>query len=222
MTPSTNLAHDGIEQSITEWALDYGITPGIIMARLERGVSIADAITMPMKVGHRGQRLPTFSRKQAAIRTVSHLPPAPREHHVRERPTGRAHNAKPIEYDGLSLTVREWSKLCGVPFNTMYQRLRAGWAFADVVMPGDGRSRYGNRALLARKAGIDPRTVDSRIRRGWPLELALSEPPGARMGRLAHGRPGVVSDFERSKGTGGGSTLQETPNITFSGKAENA
>ncbi|MFK4256456.1 hypothetical protein [Agrobacterium tumefaciens] len=208
MTPATILEHDGIKQPISEWALDYGITPAIIIGRLERGATAADAITTPMKVGHRGQRLPTFSRKQSAIRPGSHLPREPRGHRVCERPTGRTHNAKPIEYDGLSLTVREWSNHCGVPFNTIYQRLRMGWAIADALTPGDGRSRCGNRALLARKAGIDPRTVDSRIRRGWPLELALSESPGARMGRFAHGRPGVVSDFERSKGTGAGSTAQ--------------
>ncbi|MDZ7874359.1 MAG: hypothetical protein U5N27_15240 [Rhizobium sp.] len=55
MTPASILEHDGISQSITEWALDYGITPAIIIARLERGMSIADAITTPMKTGYRGQ-----------------------------------------------------------------------------------------------------------------------------------------------------------------------
>lgn len=57
MTPETILEHDGTSQPIIEWALDYGITPSIIIARLERGLSIADAITTPMQTGFRGQRL---------------------------------------------------------------------------------------------------------------------------------------------------------------------
>lgn len=209
MTPATNLAYDGIEQSITEWALDYGITPGIIMARLERGMSIADAITRPMRVGHIGQRLPFYSRKQMGAKRT----------HGRIR-SGKL--AKTYSHDGMTLSIPEWSRITGLKVGTIGARLRSGWAIADALTFGDGRSTCGNRALLARNAGIDPRTVDSRVRRGWPLELALSEPPGARMGRFAHGGPGVVSDFERLEGTGGGSTLQETPNITFSGKAENA
>ena len=47
MTPATILEHDDIKQPIVEWALDYGITPAIIIGRLERGMSIADAI-IPM------------------------------------------------------------------------------------------------------------------------------------------------------------------------------
>lgn len=57
MTPATILEHDGIKQPIKEWALDYGITPAIIMGRIERGQTIADAITTPMKIGFRGQKL---------------------------------------------------------------------------------------------------------------------------------------------------------------------
>ncbi len=222
MTPTTNLAHDGIEQSITEWALDYGITPGIIMARLERGMSIADAITLPMKVGHRGQRLPIFSRKQAAIRKVSHFPPAPRERRIRKRKDGRAHNAKPIEHGGVSLTIREWSQRTGVPASRIYGRLHLGWDIADAIAPGDARRNRQTPVKPEIEHAVNPRTVESRMRRGWPRDLAMSEPAFARMGCFAHGRPGVSSDFAPLKGTGGGSTLQETLNITFSGKAENA
>lgn len=68
MTPETILDHDGIQQPILEWALDYGITPAIIIGRLERGLSIADAITTPMKTGFRGQRLPVFKNNQIATK----------------------------------------------------------------------------------------------------------------------------------------------------------
>lgn len=64
MTPETILEHDGISQPILEWALDFGITPNVIIARLNRGMSIPDAITIPMVVAHSGQRLPIFSSEQ--------------------------------------------------------------------------------------------------------------------------------------------------------------
>lgn len=64
MTPETILEHDGIQQPIIEWALDYGITPTIIIGRLGRGMSIEAAITTPMKTGYHGQRLPIFSQQQ--------------------------------------------------------------------------------------------------------------------------------------------------------------
>lgn len=64
MTPETILEHDGISQSILEWALDFGITPNVIIARLHRGMSVPDAITVPMVVAHSGQRLPIFSHEQ--------------------------------------------------------------------------------------------------------------------------------------------------------------
>ncbi len=208
MTPVTVLEHEGVEQSITEWALDYGITPGIIMARLERGQSTADAITTPMKVGHRGQRLPVVRCKQVLPKKQT-------------SPRRARKDAKTYCHDGKALTINEWSDLTGLKIVTIRARLRSGWDIAKALTaPADravSRPKPMSRAELAREGGVEPRTVESRLRRGWPLELALIEPPGARMGRFAHGRPGVSSDFAPSKGTGAGTTLQETPNITFSG-----
>lgn len=61
----TELTFDGTTQPISEWALDYGITPAVIIARLERGLSIEEAITKPMVVA-RGQRLPSSKRRGAS------------------------------------------------------------------------------------------------------------------------------------------------------------
>jgi hypothetical protein len=217
MTPATILEHDSIRQSITEWALDYGITPAIIIGRLERGMSIGNAITTPMKVGHRGQRLPIFSRKQNKSK-VCNLPPAEHWKPPKPRQHKRAHNARLIEHNGQTLTVAEWSQVSGVSIQKIYGRLHLGWDFGDALVPGDARRRRSaSREELERDGGVDPRTVQSRLRRGWPLELAMTEPPGARMGRFARGRPGVPSDFAPFEGTGAGRTAQETQNITFSG-----
>lgn len=165
MTPATILEHDGMKQPITDWALDYGITPAIIIARLERGMAIADAIIKPMKTGYRGQRLPIFSKQQ--------VPP-------RKKRTPSDHPAtKTFTHDGNTLSLSDW----------------------------------------AQQTGLKVKTLQSRLRKGWSLELALSEPTGARLGNRAHRKPGVVFDFPPSKGTGAGSTLQATINITFSEKA---
>ncbi|MGP4690637.1 hypothetical protein [Agrobacterium cavarae] len=127
MTPKTALEHEGIEQSITEWALDYGITPGIIMARLERGQSTADAITMPMQVGHRGQRLPIFSMRQEA--------------QVRRIRTSTGVGVLYL-YDGKALTLREWSNHTGLKVNTIRARLADGWSINRALSaPLDRRGR---------------------------------------------------------------------------------
>jgi hypothetical protein len=45
------LPHDGIVQPVIEGALDYGITPAIIVSRTEHGMSIAGAMSTRMKTG---------------------------------------------------------------------------------------------------------------------------------------------------------------------------
>lgn len=64
----------------------------------------------------------------------------------------------------------------------------------------------------SRYLGVKHSTLLRRIREGWPIELALTS-------ENFRGRRGVVSNFASSEGTGGGSSAQETPEITFSEKA---
>lgn len=195
MTPATILEHDAIRQSITEWALDYGITPAIIIARLERGMTIADAITKPMKVGHRGQKLASLDMERFISRLAKPSVERPKKVAVRLR------HRQTYTHAGKTMTIPEWSAHTGVKVATIRFRLHSGWTFGRAIDPQDMRSnsrRVMTRAQLAREGGVEPRTVESRLRRGWPLELAMSEPPGARMGRFAHGRPGVPSDFAPS------------------------
>lgn len=215
MTPATNLEYDDIRQSITEWALDYGITPAIIIGRLERGMTVASAITTPMKVGHRGQKLASRDMEAFINRSFKRWE---RERNAEtDRRTGQTYT-----YNGQSLTIPEWSDLTGLKIVTIRARLYAGWDIEKALTaPADRTvSRPQNRrtrASLAREVGIDPCTVESRVRRGWTLDAALSVDPRARMGRPRKHRPGVPSNFAPSEGTGAGSTAQETPKITFSG-----
>ncbi len=115
---STVLSFGGIEQPIVEWALDYGITPGIIIARLERGMTVADAIVTPMAVAHAGQQLPIFHKKQAD-----------------RRPRKRARRAISVRYshDGEALTIGEWADRTGFCEHMIRKRLRTGWSIEQAV-----------------------------------------------------------------------------------------
>lgn len=183
MTPATILEHDGISQPILEWALDYGITPDIIIARLSRGMTVSDAITVPMVVANKGQRLPIFSLEQVPKR-------------------GRKPKGKPVVEPKAKPVVKPKARPVGKPK-------------ASPVM-GKTYTHQGKTLTVAQWAsitGLVKATIAWRLRRGWPLEQALSLTPS-----FGH-RPGVVSDFGPSKGTGAGSTAQETPNLEFSKEA---
>lgn len=126
MTPATILEYNSVRQSITEWALDYGITPAIIIARLERSMTAGDAITTPMKVGHAGQRLPIFSPKQRPS--------------ARKRSCGTP--ARTYAHNGQTLTIAEWSRVTGLRECTIGSRLRKGWPMELVFGPNQrGRVR---------------------------------------------------------------------------------
>lgn len=225
MTPATILEHDGIKQPIKEWALDYGITPAIIIGRLERGMSTADAITTPMRTGYRGQKL--VSRDMETFIASN----ARRAAHEPSKPNGpRGKTGHTYTHDGKTLTVKEWSELTGLQTGTIRLRIRSGWPSDRVFAPKitkpkpvkvakpkrcvTGMTR-AELVAAAERVGIKPGTVWSRMDRGWTLERALSEPCGPNNGKSRG--PGVVSDFALSRETGGRGTFQETPNLTFSG-----
>ena len=63
--------------------------------------------------------------------------------------------------------------------------------------------------------GIKKKALLTRRHKLGSLEAAIAMGGPQRPGK----RPGVSSDFAPSKGTGAGSTAQETPKITFSEKA---
>lgn len=68
----------------------------------------------------------------------------------------------------------------------------------------------GRRWLLSELAEITG-IPHNTIRLGWNVEQAIGTPTPKQR------RAGVVSNLSAFQGTGGGSTAQEMPNITFSG-----
>lgn len=181
--------------------------------------------------------------------------------------------ARRYEHDGKSLTLKEWSSLTGIPFNTLASRLKS-YPIEQAIDPAfkakvaarpifNGQRRRAKIHTVngvsktlqqwADHAGIKLHTLAMRVRKGRTLEQALAMTPGERavipytingvtkslaewadhagvsyntfLARMRKGRSlaeavvmsrGVSLDLPASKGTGGGSTAQETPNIGIS------
>lgn len=63
----------------------------------------------------------------------------------------------------------------------------------------------------ATETGLSSNTIRNRLNLGWTIEQALTLVPQKGV------RPGVVDNLPPLRGTGAGSTAQETPNLSFSG-----
>lgn len=110
----TNLTHDGITQPITEWALDYGIYPSVITDRLARGWSVERAITTPM-IALPDQKL-----------CPDHMPKLPRVR--RTQSTNRR-----FQFDGLTLTIPQWSQRVGIAAHVLRTRIRKGMEIGEAL-----------------------------------------------------------------------------------------
>lgn len=149
MTPASILAYDGIEQPIIEWALDYGITPEIIVARIERGMTVADAVTTPMLTGHSGQRLPVYHSSQGSRASE---PPTSKARRRKRKPTPRV--GETYSYCGRALTILEWAAATGLSRGTLYQRLRDGWTI-ERALTVPMRGRCGLPGVVADLSAIE-------------------------------------------------------------------
>lgn len=127
MTPATMLFFDGIKQSIGEWALDYGITPAVIIARLERGLSIEQAITVPMVTAPAqkltGKHLDRYIKSLPKRRRPKRRQPRTRPN----KPRAPSANTPRYIFDGKTLTLTEWARRIGVSKHTLYHRFKKGW-----------------------------------------------------------------------------------------------
>lgn len=148
----TKLRFEGVTQSVEEWAADYGIPCKLIHSRLKRGWSVERAITEPMQV-RRGDKL-----KAADLQDVQPIPaPAP-----------------PVA-SKLKLTPKLPPRL-----KIMSPRLRPR---AQPKRPASAKSRgyitFDGRTLSmqewADELGITRTALYERLRKGWPLERALTE-----------------------------------------------
>ncbi|MBB3566078.1 hypothetical protein [Rhizobium sp. BK491] len=135
---------------------------------------------------------------------------------------------EPVKHcvNGESRTMDGWAKHLGISIHTLIVRRRKLGSLEAAIAMGFG-SRRGKRAAViefngealtikewAAKLGIKEDSLRQRAHGGRTIQDAIA------LGSAIRQRtPGVASNFEGSEGTGGGSTVQETPKITFSKKA---
>ncbi len=143
-------------------------------------------------------------------------------------------NTKRYSHNGREMTLAELSALSGVSPATIRHRLLCGWPVSRAIEKKDQRTRPNTPAKPDKPAntiklythdgktltisqwaevtGLPHRTIRSRLSLGWSLEDTLT-----KSRKHSNRTPGVVSNCPKEKGTGAGSTAQETPNISFSG-----
>ena len=145
----TKLRFNGVTQPIEEWAADYGIPCKLIHSRLRRGWPVERAITEPMQV-RRGDKLKDDDLKDVQPPLKSELKPVPKL-------------APRLEIMSPRLRPRE--------------RLRRPTpAYADHSVTFNGRTM--SVAEWADEIGITRVALYARLRKGWPLERALTERSG--------------------------------------------
>lgn len=133
MTRDDLLTFKGVTQSISEWALDYGITVEIIMQRLRAGMRVGKAITKPMIV-KRGFRLPDPNGEEDQRPT---------------RPT-----AIMATFNGETRSLLEWSRITGISRTTIGRRLDEGWTIEKALtIPPRGKAKPGVVSNLSASLG---------------------------------------------------------------------
>lgn len=103
----------------------------------------------------------------------------------------QAHNMRTnrlFTIDDETRCLCEWCRLRGIPVQTVYSRLKAGWSVEQAFTPGrfsgirrdQHKELYGREqtvAAWAREHGLDPQTVYARVRSGESLETAIGRAP---------------------------------------------
>ena len=193
--PAT-LTIDGETHTIAEWAHRAGLYHSTLSMRLARGMSPKEAITRPprprnttitafgetLTVQEWGQRQgisPTLimsrigrgmSPEEALTKEVTQM-------------------YRYICVDGVAHTIREWAEKLDITPEALRLRLSRGYSEREAVTFGFHQhrvrtgKRYTARGLSltigewSARSGIKRETIINRLRRGWPVEEAVTRPP---------------------------------------------
>jgi hypothetical protein len=126
------LTHDGVTQSITDWALDYGITPDTITRRLRIGWPVARAITTPIP-SKPGDKL------TGAYLDAVTAAPKTKPKRTKRRRTSDIY----LAFNGHERSLNEWATLTGIKHATLRWRHHKGWPVANVLFGKAGTDGMG-------------------------------------------------------------------------------
>lgn len=95
-----------------------------------------------------------------------------------------------IEINGVKHSCSEWAEMHGLPFNTVYGRLRRyGWTGDRLIAPATDPREGAKKVMLdidgvrmcmsdwGRKNGIATSVIHGRLKRGWTPKQAATTPP---------------------------------------------
>lgn len=94
-------------------------------------------------------------------------------------------NNKFFEFEGIKLTLKEWSEKLELNHQTLLNRLRRGWSIerAFKTRPcAASREFLGSEGVIltfshwSKKKGISVRTLRDRLKSGWSIEKTLNTP----------------------------------------------
>jgi hypothetical protein len=140
---------DGQTKTISEWAIQSGLSVMLIYNRLYNGMSYEEAITKA-KVNCKNGR-PKLTKPKPIY-----------ESNKRE--------AKIYSHDGQSLTLCEWAKLKGLMHATLYRRVHIlNWNFDNALnTPVRAKIKFSTDTAPSTHAGVGQNfSEDVRNRRGW-------------------------------------------------------
>ncbi|ATU92012.1 hypothetical protein [Phyllobacterium zundukense] len=140
--------------------------------------------------------------------------------------------ARQYTVNGLTMSIDMWARHLGLTSSALLARKKRLGSYEAAIKAGSERLpnrvaqriTYNGQSLTIREwaeqLGVQTATIYRRMNSGHsPVEaiaMGVRKPANANDNTA----PGVVSNFPASQGTGAGSTLQETPEITFSEKAK--
>lgn len=154
-----------------------------------------------------------------------------------------------VEHDGVSQPIAEHALDYGIPAELIIERLAQGWAIERAItepMPARRgeklprrKPRHNERLITfagksqtvrqwAAETGVKRTTILYRLKQGWALRRALTEPARTYLADLDRGMsiaaakelrnddgPGVVADFAAEPRDRWGSSAHDRPEASF-------
>jgi hypothetical protein len=109
----------------------------------------------------------------------------------------------PVQIGGRTQTILEWSRESGTPARIILLRIhQEGWTPTEAVF-GKGLDVKGRKQTLiewSRETGTAAHVIRSRLKRGWPAEKAVFEPPNKHPLTEVNGSAHSLSEWARRTG----------------------